>query len=133
MTLRLTLKPGEAVLIGTSRLTVTSKGACTVILEGDLPVMRAAEYIEETEATDPLSRFRFVLQQIYLRNDLPGLQADFLRAAARLVAAQPEMLSLVERTNDCLQEGALWEAVKLGRYVGRRTAPAVRDVTPNAA
>ena len=124
MTLRLTLKPGEAVLIGTSRLTVVSKGSCTVILEGDLPVMRAAECITEAEATDPLSRFRFVLQEIYLRNDLASLQADYFRAASRLVAARPDMLTLVERTNELLMAGALWDAVRLARtHLPRRYEP----------
>jgi len=133
MTLRLTLKPGEAVLIGTSRLTVVSKGACTVILEGDQPVMRAAECITEAEAIDPLSRFRFVLQEIYLRNDLAGLQADYFRASSRLIAARPDMLSLVERTNESLMSGALWEAVRLCRYAGRATVSIVPEATPSAA
>jgi flagellar biosynthesis regulator FlbT len=119
MTLRLTLKPGEAVLIGTTRLTVVSRGPCTVILEGNAPVMRAAECIDEAEATDPLSRYRYVLQEIYLRNDLQSLQLEYITAASRLIAAQPEMLGLVERANAYLQEGALWEAVRLGRYAGR--------------
>jgi len=137
MTLRLTLKPGEAVLIGTSRLTVASKGPCTVILEGNAPVMRAAECIEEREATDPMSRFRYVLQEIYLRNDLQGLQREYFTAASRLIAAQPEMLALVERANEYLHEGALWEAVRLGRYAvrggsesARRAAVAETDATP---
>jgi flagellar biosynthesis regulator FlbT len=134
MTLRLTLKPGEAVLIGTSRLTVASKGPCTVILEGNAPVMRAAECIEEVEATDPMSRFRYVLQEIYLRNDLQGLQREYFTAASRLIAAQPEMLALVERANEYLHEGALWEAVRLGRYAVRGgIEPARRAVVAEPA
>lgn len=128
MTLRLTLKPGEAVLIGTTRLTVASRGPCTVILEGNAPVMRAAECIDEVEATDPLSRFRYVLQEIYLRNDLQGLQREYFTAASRLIAAQPDMLALVERTNECLHDGALWDAVRLGRYAGR--AETTRPTVP---
>ena len=129
MTLRLTLKPGEAVLIGTTRLTVASKGPCTVILEGNAPVMRAAECIEEVEAVDPMSRFRYVLQEIYLRNDLQGLQREYFTAASRLIAAQPEMLAVVERANEYLHEGALWEAVRLGRYAGRTGTGSARRST----
>ena len=54
MTLKLTLKPGESVFVGTTRVSVVSRSTCTVLIEGTAPVMRAAEWLDEAEATTPL-------------------------------------------------------------------------------
>jgi flagellar biosynthesis regulator FlbT len=123
MTLKLTLKPGESVFIGTTRLSVVSRATCTVLIDGNAPVIRASEWLDETDATETLPRFRYILQEMYLRDDRVGLIQEYFVAAANLLAERPEARAWVSRTNELLMTGSLWEAVKVGKELARRLAP----------
>ena len=121
MTLKLTLKPGESVFVGTTRVSVISRSTCTVIIEGTSPVMRGAEWLDSSEAATPLDRFRYILQEMYLRNSTHELILDYFKAAEALFAAEPDLRAVIGEVNDRLLEGALWDAVRLVRYACRRT------------
>jgi flagellar biosynthesis regulator FlbT len=129
MTLKLTLKPGESVFIGTTRLSVVSRATCTVLIDGNAPVIRASEWLNESEATEALPRFRYILQEMYLRDDRVGLIQDYFVAAANLLAEMPQARISVARINELLLDGSLWDAVKVGKDLARQSsAPAEERV-----
>lgn len=123
MTLKLTLKPGESVFIGTTRLSVVSRATCTVLIDGNAPVIRASEWLDEIEATGALPRFRYILQEMYLRDDRVGLIQEYFVAAATLLAEMPQARDGVSRVNELLMTGSLWEAVRVGKELARSLAP----------
>ena len=120
MTLKLTLKPGESVFIGTTRLSVVSRATCTVLIDGDAPVIRASEWLDEPEGTEALPRLRYILQEMYLRDDRVGLIQEYFVAAAALLAEMPGARAAVSRINELLMTGSLWEAVKVGKELARQ-------------
>jgi flagellar biosynthesis regulator FlbT len=119
MTLKLTLKPGESVCIGTTRLTVRSTATCTVLIDGDAPVMRAGDMLEEADASEPMARFRFVIQEIYLRGQSPELMDAYVDAAVSLIASQPDIAGSVQRVNAMLRTGTVFEAVKFAKRLAK--------------
>ena len=129
MTLKLTLKPGESVFIGTTRLSVVSRATCTVLIDGKAPVIRASEWLDEAGATEALPRFRYILQEMYLRDDRVGLIQEYFVAAAALLAEMPGARTGVNRINELLMIGSLWEAVKVGKELARQSPamPSARD------
>ncbi len=122
MTLKLTLKPGESVFIGTTRLSVVSRATCTVLIDGNAPVIRASEWLNESEATEALPRLRYILQEMYLRDDRVGLIQDYFVAAANLLAEMPQARISVARINELLLTGSLWDAVKVGKDLARQSS-----------
>lgn len=75
MALKINLRGGDSLLIGTSKLTIASEGYTTVILEGDLPVMRQSDAIRAEDAVTTAQRAVFAMQQFYLTQDTAWLDA----------------------------------------------------------
>ena len=119
MTLKLTLKPGESVFIGTTRMTVDSRSTCIVYIDGDAPILRANEMLDPAGSDQPLQRFRYVLQEMYLKNDFVTLIGDYFDAAAALVTSRPDAREGVARANQLLATGALYEALKVGKQMAQ--------------
>jgi len=119
MTLKLTLKPGESVCIGTTRLTVRSAATCTVLIDGDAPVMRAGDMLEEAHASEPMARFRYVIQEIYLRGQSPERMDAYVDAAVGLIASRPDIAASVQRVNALLRTGSVFEAVKFAKRLAK--------------
>ena len=125
MTLKLTLKPGESVYIGHTRLTVASQATCTVYVDGVAPVLRANEMIGESDIAESVSRFRYVLQQMYLGDDVQAMLTDYVDAVSQLLAERPDLTSNVHDVNQMVRIGRLYEAVKIGRKMSEPRTKAV--------
>ena len=120
MTLKLTLKPGESVYIGKTRLTVEAQATCTVYVNGSAPIMRANEMIEPGAANESVSRYRYVLQEMYLSDDFQTMIADYVEAVAKLLAERPDLSENVQEANQMVRLGKLYDAVKIGRRMAAR-------------
>lgn len=119
MTLKLTLRPGEALHIAKVRIVVEARSTSVVYIEGDAPVMREAECVDPADTT-PLNRVRYVLQQMYLENDRLGWLGGYYAAAAALVVALPGEVREIDRISGLVAAGDLWGAVRAARDLSRR-------------
>ena len=123
MTLKLTLRPGEAVHIGKVRIVVEARSTSVIYIDGDAPVMREAECVDPAD-TSPLNRLRYVLQQMYLENDRLGWLAGYYAAAAALLGAMPAQIREIDRISGLVGTDDLWAAMRAGRDLRRREQPA---------
>lgn len=119
MTLKLTLRPGEAVHIGKVRIVVEARSTSVIYIDGDAPVMREAECVDPADAA-PLNRMRYVLQQMYLENDRLGWLGGYYAAAAALLVAMPLEVREIDRISGLVGAGDLWGAVRAARDLSRR-------------
>lgn len=111
MALKINLKAGERLLIATSRLTVASEGYTTIIIEGDLPVMRESESITLEQAQTPRARIYYHMQQFYLSQSAEHM---------KIVQAISETLSDDERAEvqhvlNHVEAGSIFTALKAAR------------------
>lgn len=120
MTLKLSLKSGESVFVGRTRLTIEADATCVVYVNGDAPILRANEMVDAAKATDSLGRFRYVLQEMYLSNDVGALVTDYVEAVSRLLSEHPELGRNVLEANEKLRLGKLYEAVRIGKRMSSR-------------
>jgi flagellar protein FlbT len=125
LALKLTMKPGEQLLIGSSRLTVVSEATCTVIVEGEAPVLRADEAIEPDQAVTPLQHLHLCLQQMYLTGDTKAHLDGYFELTKALLIQQPHLAEWISDLNRLLIEGANYRAVKAASKMSkqRQTRP----------
>lgn len=125
MALKIVLKSGERLLIGTSKLLVPSHDYVTLIIEGDVPVMKEHEAITLKEADSPARQLYYHVQQLYLSGENAHAEAaERLAGAFRKYEASAadaaELLGL-------LKEGALYKAVKTARRIMQLFEPEVTE------
>ncbi|MGV3576502.1 MAG: flagellar biosynthesis repressor FlbT [Devosia sp.] len=127
MTLKLTLKPGEGVFIGGSRVEILARGISTLLISGDAPVLRAEFAIDPSEVVDTPSRLRLVLQKMYLSGDMAAHHDEYFDLARRLLLEYPTALNWITETNKCLITGDVYKAIKLAREQAWRPNPVQLD------
>lgn len=66
MALRLNVKPGERIFLGTSSFVINNEGTIGLAIDGNLPLLRETDYIWPKDATTPLRQFYCALQTSYL-------------------------------------------------------------------
>ncbi|MET0437998.1 MAG: flagellar biosynthesis repressor FlbT [Devosia sp.] len=115
MTLKLTLKPGEGVLIGNSRIEVLARGMSTLLISGDAPVLRAEFAIDPGDVVDTPTRLRQVLQKMYLGGDMAAHHDEYFDLARRLLMDSPTALDWITGINKCLVVGDVYKAIKLAK------------------
>lgn len=111
MALKINIKGGDSLLIATSKLTIASEGYTTVIIEGDLPVMRESESIKLHDANSPWKIICYHIQQHYLTG-----QPDH----SRIVKKTGETLGSEDRGTheiilELLNKGQAFKALKMAR------------------
>ena len=69
MPLEITMRAGDFIYVGTSRITVHSAGGTVVSVDGDMPVVRRRDYVEIGEDPPPGRQLYVMLQTSYLAED----------------------------------------------------------------
>ncbi|MDR3476233.1 MAG: flagellar biosynthesis repressor FlbT [Devosia sp.] len=117
MTLKLTLKPGEPLFIGETEIRIISSGNCTVIIEGDAPILRAQYALPNPAGTDPISRLQIVLQGMYLSRNVEERRDEYMAVVVDLLTAYPEHADWVRQTNKSVIAGDIYQAVRSARQL----------------
>jgi len=115
MALKITLKPGEKMIVGGA---VLKNGGSTahLVVENKVPVLRERDIIGESGATTPCRRIYFVLQLMYIDDDkLLEHHNVYWRLARELVEAVPKAADLVEPISQQVLAGDYYKAMKAAR------------------
>ena len=128
MALKVTLKPGERVIIGGA---VITNGASTgnLIIENTVPVLRQKDIISKEKADTPCKMIYLVIQLMYVdgtnlsnhHNTYWSLVKDVLRAA-------PSTLPVIDRMNDLILGNKYYQALKVAKKLIECEEEAVRHV-----
>lgn len=117
MALRVVMKPGEQLHVGTSRIIVASEQYVTFIIDGDGPVLRERDFLQPAAATTTARQLYLTLQTIYLTGRPDGLLEQYRAQASALLAATPEAADLVSQMNAALDGGHVYRALKTARQL----------------
>jgi flagellar protein FlbT len=97
MSLKLTLKPGERIIVGGAVLT-NGPTVAHLLVENRVPLLKQKDILSEAEATTPCKRIYLAIQLMYigdgLTTDLAPLYWDLVR----------EVLEAAPSTNDLITE-----------------------------
>jgi flagellar protein FlbT len=115
MSLKITLKPHEKVIIGGAVIKNGATG-CHLLVENNVPILRQADIITEHEAATPCSRIYLAIQLMYIdaehRADIRPLYEELVN---EVLEAAPSMKDLISQISQAIVSGSYYQALKLTR------------------
>lgn len=123
MALKINMKPSDAVYVGASMITVESQSNVTLLIDGDVPVLRASEWIDEPRAGDHAARLQHVVQQMYFAGDVAGFHEDYFALAKVLASDDPATVPHIAKVNSHLARGEFYKALKVARGLAESCVP----------
>lgn len=116
MALKVNLRSGDRLWMGTSNIEVIAEGYTTLIINGDIPVLRDSDAIFPGPNATPAQRFRYAVQQSYLSNDSRYLdEAEQMTSYLGMNAQRAANCIALFRANQKFK--ALREAIAIDRAV----------------
>lgn len=129
MSLKLTLKPHEKVVVGGA---VIKNGASTAhfSVENNVPVLRQADIITEAEATTPCRRIYLAVQLMYIEEDRRGdILPLYHELVMELLGAAPSMKDLISLTSEYIVAGKYYQALKQAKKLITYEEELLRNVS----
>ncbi len=115
MPLKMTLKPGERIIVNGAVLE-NGGGEAHLVFLNDAAFMREKDILAEVDALTPASRIYFALQCLYIfparREHYGSLLAELM---ADYLAAAPSALEIIERVQRQVAQGEFYHALKTVR------------------
>ncbi len=115
MPLKITLKPGERVIVGGAVLTNGSTVA-HLLVENRVSLLREKDILTEAEATTPCKKIYLVIQLMYigdgLTSELAQLYWDLVRD---VLAAAPSTNDLISQISAYIVGSSFYPALKVAR------------------
>jgi flagellar protein FlbT len=114
MPLKITLKPGERIVVSGAVVTNGSDHNCDLLINNNAPVLREKDILTEKDATTPCSRIYFTIQLMYIDHEYRKIHADiYWQQIRELIAAAPSLTGLIDQTNENIVNGRYYQSLKL--------------------
>lgn len=115
MPLKITLKPGERVIVGGAVLT-NGPTVAHLLVENRVSLLREKDILTEAQATTPCKKIYLVIQLMYigdgLTSELAQLYWDLVRD---VLAAAPSTNDLISQISAYIVESSFYPALKVAR------------------
>jgi flagellar protein FlbT len=128
MPLKVELKPGERVIVGTAVIRNGDTRA-HLFIEGDAPILRERDILTAATATSPAKMIYLAVQLMYLKGDLKGHDEFYFPIVKDFLAAAPSALSLITEINNRILSGDLYKALKAARELIAYEEELIRHAT----
>ena len=116
MTLKITLKPREKMIIGGAVLINGNPKNTDLIIENTVPVLRQKDILSEKDATSPCSRIYFVIQLMYIDEaNLLTHHNAYWKLVRELLDAAPSLTGVIDQINQHILSARHYQALKLAR------------------
>lgn len=126
MSLKVELKPGERIIIGTSVLR-NGEQRVRFFIEGDAPILREKDILTPDTADSPAKRIYLAVQLMYLTGQAQG--SAYLSLLHDFLSAVPSALGHVDCINNEVLSGELYKALK----TAKKLIAYERDILDNAS
>ncbi len=115
MALKLTLKPGEKMILGGA--VITNAGArCELIVENEVPVLRQKNIMNEKQADSPARRIYFVVQLMYVdEKNLATHHNLYWQLVREFIMAAPSAVPIIDVINEHIVNRDYYRALKAAR------------------
>ena len=114
MALKITLKPGEKMVVSGAVVTNGSNLRCELLINNNAPVLREKDILAEKDATTPCSRIYFTIQLMYIDHENRTIHADtYWQMVGELLEAAPSMTGLIDQISENIVNGRYYQALKL--------------------
>jgi flagellar biosynthesis repressor protein FlbT len=114
MSLKVELKPGERLIIGTAVIRNGDQRA-RFFIEGDAPILREKDILTVSSADTPAKKIYLAVQLMYLQQDLSGHNEFYFPLVQDFLSAAPSALPLIAEVNNRILSGDLYKALKAAK------------------
>ncbi len=111
MTLKVELKPGERIIVGTAVIR-NGDSRARLHIEGEAPILREKDILTPATADSPAKKIYLAVQLMYLTGDLTGHNDIYFPLVQDFAAAAPSSLPLIAEINNRILSGDLYKALK---------------------
>lgn len=111
MALKVELKPGERIIIGTSVVT-NGDSRTRLVIEGDTPILREKDILTAETANTPARRIYLAIQLMYFHGAEEPHRKLYGELIQQLVEAVPSTLPFVDRINNALLTGSFYKGLR---------------------
>jgi len=116
MALVIDLKPQEKILIGEAVITNDSQRT-RIHIAGNAPILREKDVMQEDEATSPCKKIYFLIQCMYLANDIGAYKDKYFEMEKEIEEAAPSCTIFFAQINDEIIKGHFYKALKLAKQL----------------
>ncbi|BBO73730.1 putative flagellum biosynthesis repressor protein FlbT 1 [Desulfosarcina widdelii] len=112
MGLKITLKPGERMIIGGA--VITNGGQkCNFIVENKVSILRDKDILSAEKANSPARRIYFAIQLMYIdASNLKTHHKSYWELVKDFLEAAPSALGIVDQISEYILEGNYYQALK---------------------
>lgn len=112
MPLKITLKPGERLILGGAAIT-NGNSTANLLIENKVPILRQKDILGEKDASSPARRIYFVIQLIYLDPDSRKSYEDkYIEYTGDFEKAVPSSKPMIKKIREHVARGEFYLAVK---------------------
>ena len=114
MTLKITLKPQEKMILGGVVIANGNNAGCELIIENKVPILREKDILSEKDADTPCRQLYFIIQLMYIDEENSEIhQKNYWRLVKEIVKAAPSTVGLIDQINEEIVSGRCYQALKL--------------------
>lgn len=114
MALKVELKAGERVIIGTAVIRNGDTRA-RLFIEGDAPILREKDIVTVETANSPAKKIYLAVQLMYMSGDLSSSSKIYFPLVHEFLAAAPSALPFIDEVNNFVLNGDLYKALKAAK------------------
>jgi len=116
MPLKITLKPGERMVIGGAVLTNGNSTSCDLVIENKTPILRQKDILTEETADSPCRRIYYAIQLMYIdEHNLAAYHKIYWDLVKDLVHAAPSTIVLIDSISEHILQRQYYQALKLAK------------------
>ena len=112
MALKVELKPGERIIIGSCMITNADQRARLVIDGEKVPILREKDILTPVTADSPAKRIYLAVQLMYTSPDQRAQHDVYFSLVRDIIMAAPSTLPKIEAINNHILNGDLYKALK---------------------
>lgn len=121
MALKVELKPGERIVVGTSVIT-NGDARIRFFIEGDAPILREKDIMTPASVTTPAQNIYLSVQLMYLAGDVSAHHESYFALVSDFLQAAPSALPYIAEINNFILNDDLYKALRSAkRLIGYET------------
>jgi flagellar biosynthesis repressor protein FlbT len=114
MALKITLKPGERMILGGAVITNGTSTGCDLIIENKVPILRQKDILTEEKADSPCRQIYLSIQLMYIDEaNLSVYHKAYWDLVKDVVSAAPSTVGLIDAISENILQRKYYPALKL--------------------
>jgi flagellar protein FlbT len=133
MALKITLKPGERMIIGGAVITNANSTSCDLVIENKTPLLRQKDILTEEKADSPCRRIYYAIQLMYIDEaNLAKYHKLYWDLVREVVQAAPSTVALIDSINEHILHRRYYQALKQTKRLIDYEQEAIEHVSGSA-